>query len=367
MSSRDLLRTEHTPGSNRPRRISRREFLMGAATVAAGLLAGCCPAPALVPDSAIRRPEIIRFYPDTPSKVVRTHHAGAWTDTPQGDLGDDARLSPETLRQMLDASITELTGIADAGDAWAALFNPDERVAIKVCTYGGGRGSSYIFTHVPLVMVVADCLQEVGIPTEQIVIYDRQTAELEGAGFEINRNGTGVRCYATGYEGSWDLMGSNIKLASVLLQSDALINIPLLKAHGIGGMTFAMKSHYGSFNRPQDFHQGKIERAIAELNALEPIRNRTRLTIGDALVASTTPHSSPPYWTLDIVGDSILMSFDPVAHDAIGLEMLNAFAKTSGGARQVIRIAEKWLKNAAELGLGTDDPANIDLVELNLG
>ena len=367
MSSRDSRCAEHAPAPNHSHPISRREFLMGAATVAAGLLAGCCPAPTLVPDSAIRRPEIIRFYPDTPSKVVRTHHAGVWTDTPQGDLGDDARLSPETLRQMLDASITELTGIADAGDAWAALFNPDERVAIKVCTYGGGRGSSYIFTHVPLVMVVADCLQEVGIPTEQIVIYDRQTAELEGAGFEINRNGTGVRCYATGYEGSWDLMGSNIKLASVLLQSDALINIPLLKAHGIGGMTFAMKSHYGSFNRPQDFHQGKIERAIAELNALEPIRNRTRLTIGDALVASTTPHGSPPYWTLDIVGDSILMSFDPVAHDAIGLEMLNAFAKTSGGARQVIRIAEKWLKNAAELGLGTDDPANIDLVELNLG
>ncbi|MBN1978964.1 MAG: DUF362 domain-containing protein [Anaerolineae bacterium] len=367
MSKRAPHPTAHTAEPSHPRRISRREFLMGAATVAAGLLAGCCPASPLVPDSAIRRPEIIRFYPDTPSKVVHAHHAGVWTGAPQGDLGDDTLLSPEALHQMLDAAITELTGIADAGDAWAALFDPDERVAIKVCTYGGGRGGSEIFTHVPLVMAVADCLQEVDIPAEQIVIYDRQTAELKGANFTINRSDPGVRCYATGYEGSWDLMGNNIKLASVLLQSDALINIPLLKSHGIGGMSFAMKSHYGSFNRPQDFHQGKIERAIAELNALEPIRNRTRLTIGDALVASTTPHGSRPYWTLDVVGDSILMSFDPVAHDAIGLEMLNAFAGTGGGTRQVIKIAEKWLKNAAELGLGTNDPANIDLVELNLG
>ena len=110
-------------------------------------------------------------------------------------------------------------------------------------------------------MAVADCLQGVGIPAEQIVIYDRQTAELKGANFTINKSDPGVRCYATGYEGSWNLMGSNIKLASVLLQSDALINIPLLKSHGIGGMTFAMKSHYGSFNRPQDFHQGKIDHA----------------------------------------------------------------------------------------------------------
>jgi len=355
---------ESTPVPHGPRRISRREFLTGAAAMAAGLLVGCDSAAPRIPDSDIRRPDVIRFYPDVPSRVVHTHHAGVWTGTPRGDLEDDALLSTGALRQMLDASITELTGLADAGDAWAALFSPEERVAIKVCTYGGGRGSSEIFTHVPLAMAVVDCLQDVGIPPEQIVIYDRQTAELEGAGFTINRRDPGARCYATGYEGSWDLMGDNIKLASVLLQCDALINIPLLKAHGIGGMTFAMKSHYGSFNRPQDFHQGKIERAIAELNALEPIRKRTRLTIGDALVASTRAHSSRPYWTLDVVGDAILMSFDPVAHDTVGLQILNDLA---AGNRSIARIAEKWLKNAADLGLGTNDPANIDVVELNLG
>jgi ABC-type transport system substrate-binding protein len=71
-------------------------------------------APTVAPVAA-GRPEIIKFYPDIPSQVIQTHHAGVW----QGD-----QLSPEALRQMLDASITKLTGLADAKSAWAALFNP---------------------------------------------------------------------------------------------------------------------------------------------------------------------------------------------------------------------------------------------------
>jgi len=84
-------------------------------------------------------------------KVVQAHHAGAW----EGET-----LVPGALRQMLDASFRELTGLNDAREAWAALFAPDERIAIKVNAFR----NSVIWTHVPLVAAVSDALQEAGFP-----------------------------------------------------------------------------------------------------------------------------------------------------------------------------------------------------------
>jgi hypothetical protein len=83
--------TQNRSDSPRPRRISRRHFLKVAA---AGLLAGCrpiqpptapptapptptdTPVPAPTPVADVRRPDIIKTYPDGPSKVVHAHHAG---------------------------------------------------------------------------------------------------------------------------------------------------------------------------------------------------------------------------------------------------------------------------------------------------
>jgi uncharacterized Fe-S center protein len=345
---------------NRVKKLTRRQFIKLTGMAAAGvtLFAADCTAQPATPTVALRHPDIIKFYPDVPSKVVQIHHAGVW---------DGEVLVPEALRQMLDASITELTGLSDAAEAWAALFSPDEHVAIKVNTIEG----SEVFTHVSLVMAVAESLQDAGIPPEQIVIFDRTRDELVDAGYTINKDGPGVRCYGTDghYTAGWELMGSRIRLSDVLLQCDALINVPVLKAHGLAGLSFAMKNHYGTFANPEDYHQDEaIQSGIAELNALEPIKDRTRLIIGDVLAASTVPRSTNPYWTLDAIGDSIMMSFDPVAHDARGLVILGQMGEASHKRFPwADRLANPWLARAAELGLGTNDPANLELVELNLG
>jgi uncharacterized protein (DUF362 family) len=369
--------------------ISRRDFLKVAA--AAGMLAGCqsaqqptttttrgttaapmltatstpAPPPASTPIAKVRRPEIIQFYPDVPSKVVRAHHAGVWTGTPQGGTGDHDLLAPDALRQMLDASITELTGLNDVRDAWAALFSPDERIAIKVNTI---RDSQY-WTHVPLVMTVTECLQEAGIPAEQIVIFDRRTDELENAGFPINRDGVGARCYGTihdshpDYTDGWRLIDSPIGLSNVLLGCHALINMPVLKQHVLAGISFAMKNHYGTFNKPGIFHGRRVIHGIAELNALQPIKDRARLIIGDALTVVRTGGGSA------LAGDSILVSFDPVAHDAAGLQVYIEAMSTGKypPSSFAVDTTNAWLAESAELGLGTNDPQNTDLVEINLG
>ncbi len=261
---------------------------------------------------------------------------------------------------MLDASLMALTGINDASAAWAARFDPDERIAIKVNTI---RGSDFQ-THVPLVLAVAERLQSIGLPADHIVIFDRSTDELLRAGYPINRDGPGVHCHGTdnNYAPGWTMMDTEVRLSQVLLACDAVINIPILKQHGIAGISFAMKNHYGTFDKPGSFHGGRIARGLAELNALPPIQERARLIIGDLLTISTRN------WSTGVLGDSILMSLDPVAHDTVGLQIYSDVMTSEGlSAESATHLASGWLANGAELGLGTNDSDRINLMEQNIG
>jgi len=377
-----MTREHNRSASPSPQGISRREFIRLAAI--ASLLAGCrstrqgiatatptprpanTPTPTPTPSATLRAgttPTTVPTAtptaaptvapPDGPSKVVHTHHTRVW---------NGETLATEAIRQMLNASITALTGLDDAGEAWAALFDPGERIAIKVNTIT----TSDFWTHVPLVMAVTEQLQAVGIPPEQIIIFDRDMYELKHAGYTINEDGPGVRCYGTGgrYTAGWTLMDSDILLSDILLSCDALINMPILKHHSHSGITFAMKNHFGTFNRPASFHRPHTGPAIVELNALPPIRDRTRLIVGDTLtVCPISRHG----WFEAVTGNSILMSFDPVAHDTIGLQMLSEVMASEGyDPAAATDLADGWLTNSAELGLGTNDPDSIELIEVTL-
>ncbi len=309
------------------------------------------------PTTVARKVELVKVYPEVQSQVVHTHHAGVWG-------GDD--LVPNALREMLNASITQLTGLKDAREAWRALFAPEERIAIKVNAFR----NSVIWTHMPLVMAVTDALQDAGMPAENLVIFDYYTRELEEVGYTVNRDGPGVRCYGTDrdYTSGWRIVDTAIELSDVLLSCDALINMPVLKSHRIAGLTFALKNHYGTLSHPERFHRGdRIDWGMPELNALPAIKDRTRLIIGDMLEACLRYNNAYPYWEADLRGDAILMSFDPVAHDAVGFEVFKTLLDADGGnASAAAHKVAAWLGNATELGLGTHDPAHMDVVEVTL-
>jgi hypothetical protein len=359
-------------------KLNRRDFLrisaLGLGSLAGGrILTACSPLPtAEAPASTattgtaaaptILQPatlasaslqDILKFYPSVPSKVVQTHHSGVWSGT---------SLVPNILRQMLDASITKLTGVNDARQAWAALFRPGERIAIKVNTFS----NSLIWTHAALVQEVTSSLVDAGISAESISIFDYRTSELQTAGYPVNLDGPGVRCAGMDSNYSADsttVLNRKIKLANILKDCDALINIPVLKSHMLAGITFAMKNHYGSIYYPDILHGDKM-RAVAALNAIPEIKDRTRLIIGDALAANLRYANSYPYWQEDWKGDSIFMSFDPVAHDTMGLHLLTSeLEKTGDNPAYLVGMATPALEYACELGLGTNDPSNMENIE----
>jgi uncharacterized protein (DUF362 family) len=237
-------------------------------------------------------------------------------------------------------------------------------VAIKVNTFN----NSTIWTHAPLVKAVVTSLQEAGLPPDQIFIYDHLTMFKE-AGYEINEGGPGVQCFEeTNFTGQWKVTSSNVRLSSTLQDCDALINIPVLKSHMLAGLTFALKNHYGTVEYPSSLHY-PIEQAIAELNALSPIKDRTRLVIGDILEANLSYSNSWPYWAPDWKGDSLLMSFDPVAHDTVGMQIMERL-QTENKVTLSSFLRDKataYLKAAAALNVGTNDPKHIETVEVKLG
>jgi hypothetical protein len=298
-----------------------------------------------------QRPEIIRFHPDQKSQVVRARSAEVWKE--------DA-LDPVVVRSMLDRSITRLTGIEDIQKAWQALFQPDERIILKVNAFR----NSLIWTHVPLVSAIADSLQEAGIPGEQITIFDYYTNELETAGFTVNKDGPGVRCYGTdsAYQTRVKVGNTSVQLSDILVEADALINIPVLKSHMIAGLTFALKNHYGSIDNPGGLHN--MQNCLGALNALPQIKDITRLVVGDALEANTKYKNSFPYWEADARGDSILLSYDPLAMDRVGLDILVEMAEEKGNSTTgILGMCDRWLETCGAAGIGTCQPDQIDLVE----
>ncbi len=361
------LHAGHAP---RPRDLSRREFIKLAAI--SGILAGCrtveplvtptvaptqTPIPSPTAQPTLARtlappPDIIKIYPAIKSQVIQTRCATVW----QGE-----NLAREAVRKMLDASITQLTGIKDANEAWRALFAPHERIAIKVNSVANGS------THLSLVLAVTERLQDIGVRPEQITLYDRLSNELSDAEFPVNRSGSAVRCYGTDdqFAAAGDIDGMPVRLSRVLADCDALINMPILKASTIGGISFAMKNHYGSMEDPARFHSRYLVPGINGLNALEPIRQRTRLIIGDVLNVKT--HADSTGYAVVGGTNSILMSFDPIAHDSVGLQMASEALSALGKDPFVVQaFAAEWLEAGKGFGLGTNDPANIELVKLNL-
>ncbi len=331
----------------------------GAPSVRPSAMSGIAPATTVVPATNVApappaplRPDIIKIYPTVKSKVIQTRCATVW----QGE-----NLERAALRKMLDASIAPLTGIDDADKAWAALFKPNARIAIKVNSVGNGS------THLALVLAVTERLQDLGIRPEQITLYDRASNELSDSGFPVNRSGSAVRCYGTDdqFTAGWTINENPVRLSRVLADCDALINMPILKALTIGGISFAMKNHYGSVDDPGRFHSNHFTPGITGLNALEPIRERTHLIIGDVLSEKT--HADLTNYAVIGGTNSILMSFDPVAHDSVGLQMASEGLSASGRDPFVMEaFADEWLKVGPQLGLGTNEPANMDLVKVSL-
>jgi hypothetical protein len=282
------------------------------------------------------------------SRVVLVRHEEVWAD----GVPD-----PAIVMQMLDDGIRTLTGVGDVLAVWRALFDPDEKVLLKVnCIAYGGP------TQPAVVYAVAQRLQDAGVYAENILIFDRTDHELAAAGYGLNVGGSGLQCHGAQGEGSETVLSqARVRFYQEFDACDAIVNLPTPKQHSGAGISVALKNHYGSVNRPGSLHGSFCDPAIAELNAQPNIRDKTRLIVGAALKVS------PRDWNQPARENSLLLSFDPVALDTVSRDILVRHRQNLGMDAGFLIDGARHLGTAQALSLGATDSDLIDLREVVLG
>jgi len=271
------------------------------------------------------------------------------------------------LLKMLDRAMQVLYATDSPLAAWKKVARPGEVVGLKVNGLAG-RGIS---TSVLLVQLLCARLQDAGIPQRDIIIWDRLNADLESAGFRIATRPDRIRCFGNdmlGYEEELATYGSvGSCLAKTLTRvCDAVINLPVLKDHGIAGVTMALKNLFGAIHNPNKYHLNVGDPYVADVNMLPPIRQKVRLHICDATTAQYEGGPSyMPQWTWPY--NALLMSRDPVALDYVGWQILEQKRAEKGmKSLRALGRSPDYIATAADPKhrLGTNDPNQIEVAEV---
>ncbi len=281
--------------------------------------------------------------------------------------GTGATVDSRRILSLLDRAMQGLFDRDNPIETWKRLVRPGERVGLKVNALGG-RGLS---SNLHLVEAVCERLQEAGIKANDIVVWDRDSGELEHVGFHVSTGGNHVQCFGTDrvdYEPELVTYGSiGSRLSKILTQRcDVLINVPVLKDHDGAGVTIALKNMYGVIHNPNKYHPNGCNPYIADLNMLPEIRTKMRLTICDATTASYEggPGYKPEYtWK----NNALIVSQDPVALDYTGWQIIErkraerGLKTLEGDSR-----APHYIATAAdaEHRLGSNDPRRIAVVDV---
>jgi uncharacterized protein (DUF362 family) len=333
-----------------------------------------------------------------PGRVVDVGHANPIVDR---------RVSQPAVRTMLDEGMRALTGDRSSPDAWARFVEPSDVVAIKV----NPSGAPGTVTSIALLREVVTALTTVGVPTRHIIVYDRNSNQLEVNGYHALVP-PGVR--VVGLDQRWSVKGearsgydpdvfcemdcfgereTRSYLASIVTrEASKVIDLPCLKEHNASGVTGCLKNlAYGSFNNVARTHvdpKTYTDPVIAVMCSTAPLRSKSVLHIMDGLRA--VYHSGPFAWNPDFVWEAktLLIGTDPVAIDRIELEIVEEKRREVGvpslwdrdpnhlgTSADMQRTALKnpfyrepgHIKTAAGLGLGTWELKDIDRRRIRLG
>ncbi|MFZ5515538.1 MAG: DUF362 domain-containing protein [Candidatus Zhuqueibacterota bacterium] len=239
-------------------------------------------------------------------------------------------LIPAQVSALLDVAMKRYFQVSDSEQAWQKVVSKKDVVGIKVnCLAGRGISSSP-----ELVDAIIAGLQRAGVPGRNIIIWDRSNRDLEKAGFAIRPNGDGVRCFGSDLAGYSDEVFEFGEVGScisniVLRYCSAIINVPVMKDHGIVGVTNAMKNFFGAIHNPNKYHDNRGDPFIADVNMLPAIRSKTRITITDALTAQY--EGGPPFmpqWAWPFNG--LLVGRDMVALDSVAWDIIEKKRREKG-------------------------------------
>jgi uncharacterized protein (DUF362 family) len=214
--------------------------------------------------------------------------------------------------------------------AWAVSFKRGERVVIKPNIGWNRLPEQAANTNPEVVAEVVRLVAAAGASKIWVTDASVNTAEqcFARSGIEKAAKAAGatvVRPDATAFR-EVDVSGKLLRTADVLfpfVEADRVINVPVVKQHGLSGATMAMKNWYGMLGGQRVKLHQNIHLSIVDLASMI----KPTLTIMDAtriLLAN-----GPTGGSLSDVKmmDTIAVSSDEVALDAFGASLLGNFAQ----------------------------------------
>ena len=269
------------------------------------------------------------------------------------------------IKQMMDSGITLFTGTDNQKDAWKSLFHKDERVGIKI----NGLGADILVGNYQICWAIVDALKSIGVKENNIIIWDQYQNFFLSSGFKINRSFKGVRTYTTDGGGGKEALDSGsshreydsgygaVKVSKILTEEvDSLINIGLLKDHGLAGVSIALKNiSHGVISHPDNFHDNSCDPFIAAINSIPVIKDKIKLHICNGIVGLYEGGPMPQKrhtWN----DNRIILSRDPVALDTIGMNIIEGKRKEKN-LRSLFNRPNLpvHIETAAKYGLGVTD------------
>jgi hypothetical protein len=360
------------------RGMTRREILTGAAgAAAAASIAGCFPSvggtwPDAGPDAqttcGCSPPDGGAAAAD--EQIVLVQGASTVVTIQRDDSVDAkgksiAQPQLDAVQSMVDSVLSTLAG--GATNPWSVLLptaGPCTRIGLKVNCL-----NAYLPTSRAVVRAIIKNLQtNLQVCPSNIIVWDRTLDELAKYGQYSTDDLQGAHLIATAKSGDDPtgytdvncgvIEGFTPRLSTILTdQTDITINCPVLKSHGVSGVTAGMKNIYGIIDIPSDYHSN-LPTALPALYRIPQIRNSIKLTIVDALQAVTLADTnSRP----DKIVGRIFASLDPLAIDHYALDVVNQIRNDTFHREPIASSLLGWLDNAYQLGIGAKE---YNLVEL---
>ena len=294
------------------------------------------------------------------------------------------------VSRMVQALVCSVTGKPTPDEAWRSLVKPGDKVGIKVAAQPGPVGG----THPQVVKAVVEGLIAAGVPSGNIIVWDRRREDLVACGYDrtpglnlrwieqgegydpravvttatIGQLVSGDLAFKDSRSSLADILGPQTQLSNeshlpVVLSRgvDKVINIPSLCDSyftgingAMAGMTVGILDNWRRFGRGQGYGSA----ALADVYSDERISKKVVLTMMDAMVLQYAggPYASPVNC---ISYGMLLASKDPVAVDASAIRLIDQ-------QRDISRMPKAsddagHLEEASAKGLGNSDPKMITL------
>jgi len=309
-----------------------------------------------------------------PGRVVWIHDpdATSW-DGSNGNWWDDDNTDQKTVDSMVSEAIQQLTGESSDSKAWEALFRyfnkskgfgdvgyqKGEKIAVKLNMNQerGGDWRSDVGNPSPHVVYsfVDQLINQAGVPGSEITLFDatryigdpiynkirsNTNDNFQSVKYIVAPKNANNRRTAAVYDTSNPLhtKAGTVYLPQCVTQAKYLINLALMRAHTLFGVTLCAKNHFGTTYfpngrgwTPSPLHAYGSRRdsmgsynCLVNLNGHKHLDGKTLLYMIDGLYPARNQTGSVIRF-VSFDNDwfsSILVSQDMVAIDSVGLDFL---------------------------------------------